>query len=74
MPYPTHAIDDQAEAGQLVDQPMAHEGQVHEARYGVVVRDIFSDGGWTQAEPVRARDWRDNGWDARVQWSETSLD
>ena len=74
MPYTTHALDDPADAGQLVDQPLPHEGQAHGGRYGVVVRDIFSDGGWTQAEPVRARDWHDNGSDARLQWSETSLD
>ena len=68
MPYPTHARpDDSPSAGQVVDQWSPQEG-----RYGVAVRDIFSDAGWTPAEPVRARDWRDTGEDAR--WSETSFD
>lgn len=69
MPYPTHAFDAPADAGQPVDQPTPHEG-----RYGVAVRDIFSDGGWTPAEPVRARDWHDIGADARVRWAETTFD
>ena len=42
-------------------------------RYGVAVRDIFSDAGWAPAELVRARDWHDCGGADCVQ-SETTFD
>lgn len=73
MPYPTHATDDDAPqagyAGQMVEQADPQGG-----RYGVAVRDIFSDATWTPAEPVRARDWHDNGSGATVQSTETTFD
>ena len=43
-------------------------------RYGVAARDIFSDGGWTPVEMVRARDWHDIGTGTVVQASETTFD
>lgn len=75
MPYPMHAFDDDAlqgqatVAGQLVEQPSPRDG-----RYGVVVRDMFSDAAWTAAEPVRARDWRDTGSGSALRSSETTFD
>ena len=73
MPYPTNAIDDDvlqaAPAGHVIDQADPNGG-----RYGVAVRDIFSDATWTPAEPVRARDWKDHGSGARVQATETTFD
>lgn len=75
MPYAREAFrdtrpdDDASVAGHLVEQPSPRDG-----RYGVAVRDMFSDGGWTPAEPVRARDWRDNGTGSGVQSSETTFD
>ena len=69
MPYSPNAIDDDAIQGQVVGQWPPGDG-----RYGVAVRDIFSDAGWTPAEPVRARDWHDNGSGARVQSTETTFD
>lgn len=66
MPYPTTAIpDDDAQASVAIDQ--------QPSRYGVAVRDIFSDAGWSPAEPVRARDWHDCGAGTCVQ-SETTFD
>lgn len=66
MPYPTPANPDHdAQAATFIDQRQPH--------YGVVVRDIFSDAGWTPAEPVRARDWHDCGAGTCVQ-SETTFD
>ena len=68
MPYQNHAttpgLSNQA-GHETIDQ-MA-------PRYGVAVRDIFSDAGWTPAEPVRARDWHDCGSGDCVQ-SETTFD
>lgn len=70
MPYSPSAIDDDAILpGQVVGQ-----WSPRDARYGVAVRDIFSDAGWTPAEPVRARDWHDVGNGARVQSTETTFD
>ena len=69
MPYSPDAIDDDARHGQVVGQWSPHDGH-----YGVAVRDIFSDAGWTPAEPVRARDWRDIGSVARIQATETTFD
>lgn len=69
MPHPNTATtpDLSNEAGhETIDQMSP--------RYGVVVRDIFSDAGWTPAEPVRARDWHDCGGGSGVQSSETSFD
>lgn len=75
MPYRTHAYAprevpaDATAVGQLVDQPPSRGG-----RFGVAVRDMFSDAAWTPVEPVRARDWRDNGPGTAVLSSETSFD
>lgn len=44
-----------------------------DARYGVAVRDMFSDASWSPVEPVRARDWRDTGEGSPVA-SETEFD
>ena len=66
MPYPTAATpDSDTQAAAVIDQ------QSH--RYGVAVRDIFSDASWAPAEPVRARDWHDCGDGTCVQ-SETTFD
>lgn len=70
MPYPTNAIDEDAIlAGEVVGQWSSRDG-----RYGVAVRDIFSDAGWTPAEPVRARDWHDHASGSRVESTETTFD
>lgn len=76
MPYQPHDLheDDSlrlgpVQGGQLVDQTSSPDGH-----YGVAVRDMFSDAGWTPAEPVRARDWRDNGTGLAVPSSETTFD
>lgn len=68
MPYPNAAIPDidtRADAA-VIDQSAP--------RYGVAVRDIFSDAGWTPVEPVRARDWHDCRAGACIQSSETTFD
>lgn len=65
MPYQTRDALPAADAGQgqvVVDQLAP--------RYGVAVRDIFSDARWTPAEPVRVRDWHDTA----AQSSETDFD
>jgi hypothetical protein len=75
MPHPMHdpmlaQVGQAVPAGELVDQPSVHEGH-----HGVaVVRDIFSDARWTPVEPVRARDWHDNGAGAAILSSETTFD
>ncbi len=68
MPYPNNAPTPGLEAHpghETIDQSSA--------RYGVAVRDMFSDAGWTPAELVRARDWHDCGGADCVQ-SETTFD
>lgn len=57
------------EAGRFVGEASPRDG-----RYGVAVRDMFSDAAWTPAEPVRARGWRDSGTGAVVQSSATTFD
>lgn len=76
MPYQPRHFHDQdslptepVQAGHFVDQASSRDG-----RYGVAVRDMFSDAGWTPVEPVRARDWRDNGTGSAVLSSETTFD
>ena len=67
-----------AHPNQATSPDMAHRAG-HETidqsspRYGVAVRDIFSDASWSPAEPVRARDWHDFGSGAALQ-SETTFD
>ena len=68
MPYQNNASHPGLESQhghEIVDQSSP--------RYGVVVRDIFSDAGWAPAELVRARDWHDCGGADCVQ-SETTFD
>lgn len=57
------------QAGHFVEQ-----GSPRAVGFGVAVRDMFSDAGWTPVEPVRARGWRDNGTGSAVLSSETTFD
>ena len=68
MPYP----NTESQPG-LESRPGHETIDQSSSRYGVAVRDIFSDAAWTPAEPVRARDWHDCGGGDCVQ-SETTFD
>ena len=66
MPYRMQETPDATPAHAVIDTA----GQ----QYGVAVRDIFSDARWSQAEPVRARDWRDTAAGDAAASCETDFD